>query len=302
MTTAPIDLSQLPAPTILDELDYESLLADRKARLIALYPDEEQPAIAATLELESEPLTKFLEESAYRELLLRQQQNERAQALLLAYAAGPELDHIGVTYYLTERLMIDAGDPDAVPPVAPTYESDADYLRRILLAHDAFSTAGSREAYQYFALSADPRVADAEAVRPLPGVVQVYVLARAGDGEAPADLVDVVEGVLNAETVRPLSDTVRVGSATVLPFAVSATLVVRDGPDGDVVAAEAERRAREYVDERHALGEQVVVGALEARLYAPGVERVILHSPAADIGGDASQAPYCTGIEVAIDD
>jgi len=299
---SPIDLSQLPAPTILDELDYETLLAERKSRLIALYPDDEQADIAATLELESEPLTKFLEESAYRELLLRQQQNERAKALLLAYAAGPELDHIGATYYLTERLELDPGDPEALPPVPPTYESDADYRRRLLLAHDAFSTAGSRQAYQYFALSADSAVKDADAVRPLPGVVQVYVLSRAGDGEAAPSLVANVEEALNAEQVRPLTDTVRVGSASILSFSVSATLELRDGPDGDVVAAEAERRAREYVDERHALGAQIVLGALEARLYAPGVERVILHSPTADIGGDTSQAPYCTGIEVAIDD
>jgi len=300
--TTPIDLSQLPAPTILDELDYETLLAERKTRLIALYPDDEQADIAATLELESEPLTKFLEESAYRELLLRQQQNERAKALLLAYATGPQLDHIGVTYYMTERLLLDAGDPDAVPPVDPTYESDADYLRRILLAHDAFSTAGSREAYQYYALSADSRVADADAVSPLAGIVQVYVLSREGDGEASPELVDIVAAALTAERVRPLNDTVRVGSATVLSFTVSATLILRDGPDGDVVAAEAERRTRAYVDERHALGAQIVVGALEARLYAPGVERVILHSPTSDIGGDTSEAPYCTAIQVSVDD
>lgn len=300
--SAPIDLSQLPAPTVIESLDYETILAERKARLVALYPEAEQAGITETLELESEPLTKFLEESAYRELLLRQQQNERAKALMLAYAAGPELDHIGVTYYMTERLLLDPGDPDAVPPVDPTYESDADYLRRILLAHDAFSTAGSRQAYQYHALSADPMVRDADAVRPLSGVVQVYVLSREDDGEASLALVDTVEKALSAETVRPLNDTVRVTTATVLPFAVSASLVLRDGPDGDVVAAEAQRRAREYVDERHALGAQIVLGALEARLYAPGVERVTLHSPTADIGGDTSEAPYCTAIEVAIDD
>lgn len=297
-----IDLSRLPAPTIIDTLDFEEILAERKSRLLELTPESERDTLAATLALESEPLTKFLEESAYREMILRQQHNERAKSLLLAYAAGPELDHIGATYYMTERLLIDEGDPDAVPPVGPTYESDADYLRRILLAHDAFSTAGSRQAYQYFALQADPQVKDADAIRPLPGLVQVYVLSRDGDGEAATALVEAVEAALTAEQVRPLSDTVRVGSATILPFTVNATLDLRRGPDADVVAAEASRRAREYVDERHALGAVIVRGALESRLYAPGVERVTLHSPAADIGGDPSQAPYCTGLEVSVDD
>lgn len=300
--TTPIDLSQLPAPTIIEELEFEAILAERKARLLELTPESEREALEETLALESEPLVKFLEESAYRELLLRQQHNERAKALLLAYAAGPELDHIGATYYMTERLELDPGDPEALPPVPPTYESDADYRRRLLLAHDAFSTAGSRQAYQYFALSADSAVKDAGAVRPLPGVVQVYVLSRAGDGEAAPSLVANIEAALNAEQVRPLTDTVRVGSASILSFSVSATLELRDGPDADVVAAEAERQARDYVEERHALGAVIVLGALESRLYVAGVERVTLHSPTADIGGDPSQAPFCTGIEVSVDD
>jgi len=297
-----IDISLLPAPSIIDEIDFETLFADRKARLLELTPEAERDQLAATLELESEPITKLLQENAYREMLLRQRHNERAKSLLLAYAAGPELDHIGATYYLTERLVLDAGDAEAVPPVPPTLESDADYLRRILLAHDAFSTAGSRQAYRYFALSADPAVKDADAVRPLPGFIQVYVLSRESDGAADASLVATVESALNAERVRPLSDTVRVSSAEILSFSVSATLQLQDGPDGDVVLAEAKKRAADYIDERHALGAKIVLGALEARLYAPGVERVTLTSPATDIGGDASQAPYCTDIQVSIDD
>jgi phage-related baseplate assembly protein len=293
-----IDLSLLPAPTIIDPLDFETILESRKSRLLELTPESERQELAETLALESEPLTKFLEESAYRELNLRQQHNERAKSLLLAYATGPELDHIGVTYYLTERLTLDPGEPDANPPTPPTMESDPDYLRRILLAHDAFSTAGSREAYRYFSLSATPAVKDAEAVRPIAGVVQVYVLSREGDGEASPELITTVELALNEDTVRPLTDTVRAGSATVLEFQVIAELEIQDGPDTTVVISEAERRAKQYVEERHALGAKIVLGALEARLYAPGVERATLLSPTADIGGDRSEAPYCSSIEV----
>ena len=53
---ATIDLSQLPAPDVVEVLDYETLLAERKATLISLYPAELQDAIARTLALESEPV------------------------------------------------------------------------------------------------------------------------------------------------------------------------------------------------------------------------------------------------------
>ncbi len=55
---AVIDLSQLPPPQIVDEPDFETLLTERKAEFVALYPAEEQEAVARTLTLESEPIVK----------------------------------------------------------------------------------------------------------------------------------------------------------------------------------------------------------------------------------------------------
>lgn len=49
---AVIDLSQLPAPQIVDVPDFETLLAERKAEFVALHPKDEQEAVIRTLELE----------------------------------------------------------------------------------------------------------------------------------------------------------------------------------------------------------------------------------------------------------
>lgn len=86
-----IDLNQLPAPDVVEELDFETILAERKATLISLYPEDQQEAVARTLMLESEPLVKLLEENAYRELIWRQRVNEAARAVMLACAAGNDL-------------------------------------------------------------------------------------------------------------------------------------------------------------------------------------------------------------------
>ncbi len=100
-----IDLNQLPAPDVVEELDFETILAERKATLISLYPEDQQEAVARTLTLESEPLVKLLEENAYRELIWRQRVNEAARAVMLACAAGNDLDVIGANYNTT-RLII----------------------------------------------------------------------------------------------------------------------------------------------------------------------------------------------------
>ncbi|EFH7637535.1 TPA: tolA [Escherichia coli] len=110
---AVIDLSQLPAPQIVDVPDFETLLAERKAEFVALHPKDEQEAVMRTLELESEPVTKLLQENAYRELLLRQRINEAAQAVMVAYAMGGDLDHLAANYNV-KRLTVTPADDDAV--------------------------------------------------------------------------------------------------------------------------------------------------------------------------------------------
>ncbi|MDU4436026.1 MAG: baseplate assembly protein, partial [Pluralibacter gergoviae] len=35
-----IDLSQLPQPTIIEELDYETILADAQAVMVAAFPED----------------------------------------------------------------------------------------------------------------------------------------------------------------------------------------------------------------------------------------------------------------------
>ena len=36
-----VDLNQLAAPDVVEALDYETILAERKATLVSLYPEEQ---------------------------------------------------------------------------------------------------------------------------------------------------------------------------------------------------------------------------------------------------------------------
>ena len=78
-----VDLSQLPEPAIIAEPDFEAILADTKAMMIASYPAEQREAVSAALELESEPLNVIAQTMSFREMLLRQRVNEGARACML---------------------------------------------------------------------------------------------------------------------------------------------------------------------------------------------------------------------------
>ena len=286
-TFTAVDLSRLPFPAVVEPLDFEVILQAMKDQFQALMPDY-------TAWVESDPAQKLLELAAYRELGVRQRVNDSAKAIMPAYAIGSDLDQIAARYNVA-RLVIDPGDPAAVPPRDPVYEADADLRRRMLLAFEGLSTAGPVGAYLFHTLSASGDVLDASVESPTPGLVVVSVLSRTGDGTASSPLQAAVDAALNAETVRPLTDTVQVRSATIVPFTVDATLTLYPGPDTAVVMADAEARLLAYVADNHRLGRDITRAGLIAALVTAGVQNVDLATPAADIEITPAQAPFCTG-------
>lgn len=296
-TFSPIDLSLLPAPDVLELIDFEQLLAERKAYLVSLYPVDQQAELAARLQLESDPLTKLLQEQAYREMVLRQRINDATRAVMLAYAKGNDLDNLGGLLDVARLVLVEA-DPAANPPVAAIYEEDERYRSRIQLSLEGFSTAGPVGAYTFHALSSSAHVKDVSITSHTAGIVTVTVLSTQGDGVPIPDLLTTVNAALNDEDVRPLCDTVEVVPATVVPYQVTAELIFYSGPDMALVKAAAEAAVQQYVTGNHRLGYDITRSGLFAALHQPGVQNVLLASPDADVVISNSEAAYCTAISI----
>ena len=284
-----VNLSQLPAPAVIEVLDFEAMFDESLAALQAL-----DPTFDALLP--SDPAFKILEVCTYLRLLDRQRVNDAARGVMLAYAVGSDLDQLAAIFGIA-RLVLDPGKPQE--GVLPRYENDEDFRRRIQLGPEGFSVAGPEGAYVFHALSADPRVLDASATSSTPGEVVVSVLSREADGTATQGLLDAVEAKLSADDVRPLTDHVLVKPATIINYAVTATLYTFAGPDSQVVLAEARTRLDRYIIESHRLGRDVTRSGLFAALHAEGVQRVVIDSPAADVVVDRTQATYCTAVTLA---
>lgn len=292
-----ITLSQLPQPDVIENLDFETILAERKAYCISLYPAEQQAAIAATLELESEPITKLLQENAYRELILRQRINEAAVANMLAWAKGADLDNLAANWNV-QRLTIQPGDPTATPPVPEIKEDDAALSLRALMAWDGLSVAGPTGAYEYFALSADGKVADAKGSSPAPAQALVTILSTEGNGTADATLIAKVTAALNGENVRPVADRLTVQSAGIINYTINAQLHIdSQGAEADVILQAASDSLAAFINPRRRIGVEVPRSAIDAALHVQGVRKVDLIGWA-DIPPSATQAAYCTGFTV----
>ncbi|HGL6261600.1 TPA: baseplate J/gp47 family protein [Enterobacter roggenkampii] len=285
---ATVDLAQLPPPQIIEVLDFEVILADVKAVMIAAFPDEQQASVAAALKLESEPMTILAQVIAYRELMLRQRINEGAAACMLSHSVSTDLDNLAGNLN-TERLV-------RIPATETTdaeMESDTALRLRAQSAFEGLSVAGPTGAYEYFAKSASGKVADARATSPSPAVVVVSILSTEGDGTASDELIATVNDTLSADDKRPVADRLTVQSAEIVNYEIDALLYLYPGPESEPILSAADDSLRAWRAEQGKIGRDVARSAIMAALHVQGVQRVVLLNPPEDIVIDDTQAARC---------
>lgn len=288
-----VDLSSLPAPSVLESLDFEAVYEEGLG-VFRSYMGENWSAA-----LESDPVTKVLEVGAYIKVGNRARVNDAGKALLLAHAIRGDLDHLGANVNL-QRLVIQAEDLLAVPPVPEVREEDDPFRERIQLAYEGLTTAGPRNSYILHARNASGLVADATAESPAPCYVTVTVLSSEGKGEASPELLSSVAAALNDDDVRPVCDRVTVQSAQIINYRIDAILhMTGAGPEADASLAEAQNRLSAWINPRKRLGVEVARSAVDAQLHVAGVSRVEL-TGWVDLAPTKAQAAYCTGFTVTL--
>ena len=293
-----IDLNNLPVPKVVQELSYETLLAQRKAKFLSLQENDDMRQHWQTrLQLESEPVVKLLEENAYLELLLRTHINESAKAVMLAYATGSDLDQLGALFGI-KRLIIQAEDLNAHPPIPTQYEDDERFRTRIQMSLEGLTTAGSRASYEFHALSTSAKIKDVDVTSPTAGTVKVAILSTEGQGTADSNLINAVKEQLNAEHIRPLTDTVLVESAVILPYEIRATLTLYPTVLESVVMANVNQAITHYANKQHLLGIDITLSGIYSALHQEGVQNVKLTQPLADLIVQPHQAAYCSQIQI----
>ncbi|MDC8802559.1 baseplate J/gp47 family protein [Halomonas pacifica] len=312
--TTPIDLSRLPLPAVIEPLDFEEILAERQARLLELTPEDEREALAELLALESEPLTKYLQENAYREMVLRQRINEAAAAGMLAANVGADLDGVAGRYE-TARLE---------------GESDARLRERTQLAFYQVAAAGPAQRYRRVALDAHPDVVAVDAWQQSPGVVRIALLTRhtlpraeAGDdalaigaalfpqpdnpematiaGASGTTAYDTARRRLHADDVQPVGVDLRVTGPDIVTYRVDATLVVPRGPDPQRLLRVAQAQLAARLRELAAFRVDVHRAPLKAALMVDGARTVEMHAPAEDIARGPGELAVCTHVNVSVE-
>ena len=288
-----IDLSQLPPPDAIEDLDFEAILAEMTAEYKGRLPEDAEPL------LESDPAAKVLESGAYRELLRRARVNRAVRAVLLATSKGNDLAHVAA-FYGVERQVVTPADPAATPPVEAVYEDDERLRHRAQLAPEGFSVAGPSQGYEFHAFSADPDVLDARFSSPSPAQALVTILSVSNNGAPSQALLDTISAALSADDVRPAGDRLTVQAAQIIDYQIEATLTVELGPDAGVVLAASLAAVEQYAAASFRIGRSVPISGIYAALTVPNVLAVTLTNPLANVDCTATQAARAVSIVVTV--
>lgn len=291
-----IDLSLLSPPDVIRQIDFETIL---KEGLEDFYSRIRQDFPGFPDLLESDPALKLAEVFAYREMLVRNEANEQALAVLLAFAKDNDLDHKAAERNLQRRII-----SPATATSKEVKESNESLRKRVQLAPEGQTTAGSEGSYIFHGLNADPRVKDIYPYAPLDenenptGICNIYVLSTEGDGTASEEVINAVNAALNAKSVRPLTDRPLVYSASILNYSIQAEIFIDEGPDENIVLDSCYKAAQEYTKKSHSFNDGISLSGIYQALHQPGVSRVNLISPAGNIDTSIGQVAFCTGINI----
>lgn len=287
-----IDLSRLPAPLVIEPLDFETLFDAYVARFEATWEEarERDPTLPAydVQNLETDPAVILGQAWSYLRLLDRQRVNDAVKAVLAAFSSNSDLDQL-VARQNVARLETAPGVP----------ETDAQLLRRYLLSFGRAS-AGSADRLSYDALTAVPALIDVRvngfAIHGRRGEIDVVIAGA--DGVTTPEQVASVRAAVASASAKPEAIGVFVIPAERIVYTVSQSIFLPVGPDANLVRTEAIARVRAATDERRMIGQRVPRDLIAGAAFGQSIASVNHLSPISDIVTNAYQIPVCTGITI----
>lgn len=159
--------------------------------------------------------------------------------------------------------------------------SDEEYYSLMRASQDAYSTAGAKGGYVYFAKRVSTEIEDVVANSPTAGEVNLYVIMNDGSIASEGIKSDVL-AACNPDSVRPLTDHVVVRDPEIISYNISFTYYIYEEMPFSSTELQAAVTAavNKYVTWQAAkLGRDINPSHLIGLLMDTGIKRVVLSAP-----------------------
>ena len=311
---ASLDLSQIPPPKVLQDVDYDTVLDTTRANFL-----QRDPNYISIIE--ADPGYLILEEMAYRIIKLMKKINNDAAAVLITHATGSDLDNAGARFSL--QRMTNETDDDFRNRIALRLETivagSIEWYRQYIIGLTVTEITGAENIVEEVPTPITSTVKDAQVeVTPnpsyddnkpqsetnlpeIPGSINIYIQSSQWLNPLTNFLTQVTPSARMLQTVknhinaqgqneadadnlkaaklrRFLGDTVNVLPAQVHPYVFCATIHVAQGLDHFEVLKDIQERARAFVIENEKVGLRIPLSAFYKVLNTDQVtEAVVMH-------------------------
>ena len=191
------------------------------------------------------------------------------------YAPGQIDTLVDVYEYYSQCANVKESDGGSDVP------TDEEYYQLMRASMDAYSCAGARGAYIYWAMQVSTEIADVVANSPTPGIVKLYILMDDGT-LATEETKSKVLAACSADERRPLTDWVFVEDAEIVPYDIDLTYYIpqRSTRSGAEIQAAVQAAVYQYIAwQSGKLGRDVNPSKLISLLMQTGIKRVDVRSP-----------------------
>ena len=177
-------------------------------------------------------------------------------------------------YYtaVTNLTMSDGGSDTA---------TDDEFYDLLVTGQDAYTSAGARGAYEYYARQVSTSIRNVVVNSPEPCVVHIYAVMDDGT-PASEEMKAAILEACNDEDVRPLTDQVFVRDVELVYYNINLTYYLsRDSTESAATIEENVAAAvQEYIAWENAkIGRDINPSKLNQLVVAAGAKRTVIHSP-----------------------
>ena len=325
-----LDLSQLPAPKVLQTIDFETLLL----QVITFFRDLDPDYIDV---IESDPAYNLLEAIAYVASFLKAEINTAAAAVLITHSTGTDLDNLAALWSLTRQT----GESDA-----NFQERTANYLEALIPGSNAWynhnaiqvevtEVPGIDNLIDGTPTPIDVSIIDSQTIQTpnpsynpsqpksetnletIPGSLNLYVQSQAWTDPRTtpdllhelipsAEMIQAVKNYLDVEgttatgtakmeslTRRFLNDTVYVLPTTPKPFVICAELSIKSSLNASTELEKIQGEARIFVDANLKIKQEIPISSIYRTIQTDEVNAFRLIYPTADIIPLDGETPVC---------
>lgn len=177
-------------------------------------------------------------------------------------------------------------------------EDDDSFTERLYLAPAKFSSAGPRDAYEYYIREWSSAVEDVEILSPDPCIIQIFLVMDGGRLPTQSERESLAE-YLNAEERRPLGDRIEVLNAKEVAYDIDLTYWIgrSDQKSADTIQKNVNSAIAEYAVWQRKLGRDINPTELIAKVRGAGAKRVKLVAPN-DVVIEGTQLPALANTKI----